>query len=99
MDDESFQTFFPLQQTDFPQIGMIKLLISPANFYPMQRHRLSARFKLKLPLRLVLHRLHGFQSHRQAIMSLTVFGMDLPADEQMGDLTCSLRLEIGIKGA
>ncbi|MGA2181127.1 MAG: hypothetical protein ABSH15_16290 [Verrucomicrobiota bacterium] len=99
MDDESFQTFFPLKQTDFPQIGMIKLLISPANFYPMQRHQLSARFKLKLPLRLVLHRLHGLQPHRQVIMSLTVFCMDLPADEQMGDLTCFFRLEIGIKGA
>ena len=32
-------------------------------------------------------------------MSLTVFCMDLPADEQMGNLTCFFRLEIGIKGA
>ena len=98
-DDKSFLAFFPLVQTNFLQIGVIKLLVAPANFYPMQHHRLGGRLEMKLPLRLALHRLHGFQSRCQMIMSLTVFCVDLPADKQMGGLRRFFRFEIEIKGA
>ena len=99
VNDQTFETGFPPQPLDPVQRHVFRLLRTSADFDGVKDNRLRLRFEFQPPLRLVLHRLHGFQPHRSVDMCLAEFGMNLLIGEQVSDWPANLRLKSRIKRA
>ena len=96
MDDESFQSFFTLQEMECFQMRLVDFFFAAPDFQRVQRNLLRLGLELQPPLRLMLHGLHRFQPDHVMNQERLLLGVNLRIQKQKRDLRILFAFECRI---